>query len=328
MANQRKLNGWLALFSFAVMVSLSACKPATTVDSNLGASDPTPEKLPSQMKVVVFATKCPLPTDCDSAYIEKAGADVAALKPDIVIATEFFWKKDNYVNFAKKVGLTYYSRGPGDSQDSVTGGVVLLSRYPFSSFKGDVFSKAVLPDSLVKKGSVLGKVRIGKTSAGKEIAVNLVGTHYQAISSGWIAAQTDQISQQARFIRDNFDSTAFTLFGGDFNNTQDIPDWMCSDADCRTGVTANWNRIVDQMVAPIRFLSASQVCAVGASVQSCINQSFAEIGDQRGEVLKLFVSNTPAFSSRGVVIVPRKIEAVQTISDHRTVVSTLQVSEL
>lgn len=294
-------------------------------DQRLGQDEPTPATLPTSIRAVVFASQCPLPTDCDSKYIDTASAQVAVLKPDVVIATEFFWKKDNYLNFAQKVGLRYYTRGPG-GQDGVTGGVVLLSRFPFSATSTDVFREALLPDSLVKKGTVFGKVRLGKNARGEVIELQLIGTHFQAKTSGdWIKTHTSQIAQQSDFVKNAIDRGVLTLYGGDINLTQDVPTWLCSDDDCRAGVLSNWKKVSDDVLAPYRFISASQVCSESSKIEDCLAEALSEKAGQENDVIKLFVSNTSALDSKGVSLVPRKIESVSTISDHRTWAATLEV---
>jgi endonuclease/exonuclease/phosphatase family metal-dependent hydrolase len=320
----KKLKKIAILLTFLVFVS---CRPEADNPENLGLTDPTPDSLPKTIRLVVFATQCPLPTDCTQSYIDKAAAQVSALNPDIVVATEFFWKKENYTRFAEKTGLKYHFRGPGDDQNAVTGGVVVLSRFPFSKVAKDPFQQAVLPDSLVKKGTVIGKIRIGKTQNGIEIPVNVIGTHLQAKAIGdWAATQNQQIGQQANWIKNQIKNDEISIFSGDFNLTQNVPQWLCDNDQCRDQILRNWNKLVDEILNVKRFLSMSQICRIDVDpIPHCLSQKLEESQEQASSVIKSFISNGTSFSYHGVSLVPRQIRSVQTISDHLTWIHDLEV---
>lgn len=161
-----------------------------------------------------------LGTDREGAVAEISGR-IRSLLPDVVGLCEVFSDGERAeIRSALQDLYPHFQEGPDEADLHSDGGLLLLSRHPFSAAGSFIYRDCDAQDCLANKGVIHVRVRASSWPS----AMDLFYTHAQDIATGdGVSALYKQLSAMQAFIQMRADPALPAIVMGDINIPGEIP---------------------------------------------------------------------------------------------------------
>ena len=167
---------------------------------------------PDTLRVLSIGLHCPTQWDCPWQDLWAIADEIAYFRPDILLVRELFWANrgeillDHINSNPTGYRLNYHEILPGrprcpwpipDSWCDARGGTMIATtNFPIEMATSHTFQNRVLPDSLVPKGVIHVRVKLGTRSNGEDVYMRVANTHLQAGTADWVSyVRQNQIAE-------------------------------------------------------------------------------------------------------------------------------------
>jgi Endonuclease/Exonuclease/phosphatase family len=178
-----------------------------------------------------------LGTDREGAVAEISGR-IRSLLPDVAGLCEVFSDGERAeIRGALQDLYPHFQEGPDEADLESDGGLLLLSRHPFSAADSFIYRDCDGGDCFANKGMIHVRVRAGSWPS----AIDLFYTHAQDISTGdGVNALYKQLSAMQGFIQMRADPALPAIVMGDINVPGEIPQHYSQLLSRLSGVRDCW----------------------------------------------------------------------------------------
>jgi endonuclease/exonuclease/phosphatase family metal-dependent hydrolase len=198
---------------------------------------PAPMSVMTQNMALLVAPGDYLGTDREGA-VDEIGARIRTLLPDVVGLCEVFSDGErDEIRSALQDLYPYFQEGPDEADLESDGGLLLLSRHPFSAADSFIYRDCDGADCFANKGMIHVRLRAPSWPS----ALDLFYTHAQDISTDeGVDTLYAQLSAMQSFIQMRADPALPAIVMGDINVPGEIPQHYSQMLGRLSGVRDCW----------------------------------------------------------------------------------------